>query len=410
MKHFRFSNLAALGALLLTSLATPGALPSQAAGQSAAKPVPPAAPSGTPFAPSGIIDQRCGELTISTEQFDNLARTIDRELKGKLANLQERLAQEAVMSSPELAKLQDLYLSAQLEGKQGEIESKAAELAANAQELAAQVRTSTPHLSALDNDISIVTTDEGDGWLGIEISEVTADAAKEQKLSSVRGVVVKGVEPDSPAAKAGLKESDVITQYDGQPVEGTVQFRRLVRETPPGRNVVLVISRNGASQNVSVEVGEHSTFFGKKMEEKMRDFGHAYAFTMPAFDFNFAGPCIFGEVMDSHAPVLGISAEDLTGQLGSYFGAPDDKGILVREVRSGTPAEKAGLKAGDVIVKLDGKPIHALAELREQLRSETEEKPFRLGILRKGSEMSVSVTIEKPHPAEPMHRIHRAQL
>jgi S1-C subfamily serine protease len=124
---------------------------------------------------------------------------------------------------------------------------------------------------------------------------------------------------------------------------------------------------------------------------------------------NLDRPEIMG-AMDWHTPVLGINAEDLSGQLGTYFGAPDGTGILVREVRSGTPAEKAGLKAGDVIIKMNDKPVHSLGDLRQELRDKNDQKPASLGILRKGSEMNVSITIEKPQPIEPMHMVHRAQL
>jgi len=114
-------------------------------------------------------------------------------------------------------------------------------------------------------------------------------------------------------------------------------------------------------------------------------------------------------LMDWRTPVLGISAEDLTPQLGAYFGAPDDGGVLVREVRAGTPAERAGLKAGDVIVKVDGEAVHSLGDLRAELREKSAEKSVTLGILRKGTEMSVPVAIELPRPPEPMHRPARAQ-
>ena len=129
------------------------------------------------------------------------------------------------------------------------------------------------------------------------------------------------------------------------------------------------------------------------------------AFSMPNPDFSFAMPA-----MEARGPLLGVSAEDVSGQLGSYFGAPDGTGILIREVRPGMAADKAGLKAGDVIIKVDGKPVHTLAELRAQLRDKTEQKPVSLGILRKGAEMNVAVTMEKPQPVESTHIVHRAQL
>jgi serine protease DegQ len=145
------------------------------------------------------------------------------------------------------------------------------------------------------------------------------------------------------------------------------------------------------------------------MKGKMRDFGNAYVLSDPNFDLHMDAPMVLGD-MDSRGPSLGISAEDLSGQLGDYFGAPNGAGILVREVRSGTAAEKAGLKAGDVIVKLNGKPVGSLSELRQQLREKGDEKTVSLGILRKGSEMSVAVNIEKPKPSESTHMVRRAQL
>jgi len=297
-------------------------------------------------------------------------------------------------------------LTAKQQAKHDELKSRAEELAARAQELAQQAEDKAQRVFSGEPHVFVSSSDEG-GWLGIEIGEVTAEKAKDLKLASVRGVIVDDVEPDSPAAKAGIKEHDVITQYDGQPVEDTVQFRRLVGETPPGRTITLAISRGGASQNISVELGDRSAYFVKKMKGKMRDFGEAYSFSLPNFNVELPD---MPDVMDARTPSLGINAEDLTGQLGSYFGAPNDAGILVREVRPGTPAEKAGLKAGDVIIKLEGKDVRTLADLRSQLRDKSEQASVSMGVLRKGSEITVTVPIEKPRPMEHVHTVHRAQM
>ena len=402
MVKFRSSNVAGLGVLFLTLGMAPGALPGQNPEQNAPKQATPA----TPSKPAGAADQACQELKTATEQFDGAMRINEQELQKEMQTLQERLSKEAVMSSPELAKLQDL--SARFEGKQNEFNANAQELAARAQELASRMQENASPLFDRAQSLMVSSDDDG-GWLGVEIAEVTPDNSKDLKLSAVRGVVVKDVEPDSPAGKAGLKENDVITQYDGQTVEGTVQFRRLVRETPAGHTVALTVSRDGATQNLSVELGERGAFLEKKMKGKMRDFGGVQSFVMPNTEFNFSGPEGFA-VMDSRTPVLGISAEDLSGQLGAYFGAPEDAGILVREVRSGTPAEKAGLKAGDVIVQLEGKPVKTLTELREGLREKADQKTASLSILRKGATINVNVAIEKPHPTESIQMFRRAQL
>ena len=413
MKHFSCSNVAGLGVLFLALGIAPTSLP----GQTATQPAPPQAPAPTPQLPKSN-DQHCENLDSTAEQLGQSLRNMLSE--GDLAKLSQQLAkEEAVMSSPEMAKLKNLsaQLAGKLDGQQGELEAKAEQMAARAEELASDVqdKVQSEALDKVQDELQdqgpkvFVSTDDGSGWLGVEIGEVTPDKAKDLKLSATRGVIIQDVEPNSPAAKAGLKENDVVLQFDGQTVEGTVQFRRLVRETPAGRTVALVISRDGSTQNISVELADRSAYYEKRMQGTMRDFGKPFAFATPNFNLNFSSPEILS-MMDTRTPLLGISAEDLTGQLGSYFGAPNNSGILIREVRTGTPAEKAGLKAGDVIVKVDGKPVASLSELRDQLRDKGDAKTVSLGVLRKGSEMSVPVTIEKPKPLEKIQTIHRAQL
>jgi len=322
------------------------------------------------------------------------AKILDREaqqlaqLSAKLAEADANLVQGKVLSELQ-AKLANLDLDMKsMEPAMQEAEKKVLEL--------------NPEGGMLFDD------GEGNGWLGIEIAEISADRAKELKLGAVRGVEVVQVETDSPAAKAGLKEHDVITTYDSQTVEGRVQFRRLVRETPPGRSVSLVVSRDGSAQSLSVVIGDR----GDEIENNVRVFRHPEhlappsSFVMPDFDFQFVAP----EVMDMRTPLLGISAEDLNGQLGAYFGAPNGEGILVRDVKRGTPAEKAGLKAGDVITKVDDKPVKSLRDLRTELREKGEQKTVSLSVLRKGSAMTMPIEIEKPRPIDPPQIINRAQL
>jgi serine protease Do len=404
MKCAYLLTVASIGFLMLTLGAAPGALPGQSEAQSAVRP---AAQSGSPATPStpSAADPKCDYLDSSMEQIGSAARTIEQELQAELAGLQKRIDKEVAMSSPELEKLQSL--SAKLEGNRDEIEARAERLASRAEEIAERVQESVARIGGQEPTVFVHSRDGESGWLGVEIDEVTAEKAKDLKVSPVRGVLVTDVEPESPAAKAGLKENDVITKYDGQTIEGAMQFRRMVRETPPGRTVTLTISRSGTSRELAVELGDRGAYFEKKMEGKMRDFGRAYAFSSPNFDFHAGSD--FGP-MDWRTPLLGISAEDLSGQLGAYFGAPDNAGVLVRDVRPATPAEKAGLKAGDVIIKADNKPVRSLEELREQLRDKNEQKVVNLGVLRKGSEMTVAVTIERARPIESSHTVHRAQL
>jgi len=103
-------------------------------------------------------------------------------------------------------------------------------------------------------------------------------------------------------------------------------------------------------------------------------------------------------------PRLGIDAEDIGGQLGSFFGAPDGEGILVRSVNSGSPAEKAGLKAGDVITSFNGERVRSLGDLRQKLAAQTESTTAKIGVLRNKSEVTLSVELPA-HKSKLQHKI-----
>lgn len=238
----------------------------------------------------------------------------------------------------------------------------------------------------------------GSGWLGVSISEVTPETAKNLKLPEISGVVIDAVGQNTPAAKAGLQKGDVVAEYNGQLVQGTLQFERFVRETPPGRTANLTVWRGGKPQSISVVIGEASaqnggagTYHWRVLPE-----GPEGYFTpqpnAPALPPNFQGEFQNRE----ETPTLGVSAMDLTGQLGNYFGAPNGQGVLVTDVPTGSAAEKAGLQAGDVITRIDSNPVHNIGELRTQLRANREGVSVTLTVIRKGSEISITVTPEKP--------------
>lgn len=379
MRFLGMGNVAALSAALL-GFASISALQ----GQTPSKSV-----SSSSTAKSTSTQQKCANLGIDAEQIKEMLR--NSQLEAKLAGLSQRLAQEEAMSSPELAKLQTL--SAQLEGEKGQLEARADEMAGRAQEMASEMGKRIEQ-----NGNLLFSQDNDAGWLGVDIGEITAERAKDLKLPAVRGVVVEQVEANSPAAKAGLKQNDVILRYDGQTVEGTVQFRRLVRETPPGRTVNLEISRDGNSQTLSVQITDRNAYYEKRMRGAMPEFGKSFSFEVPNFEMH--GPEMF-MWMNGGGPALGIEAEDLSGQLGAYFGAPNDAGVLVRSVRSGTAAARGGLKAGDVIVKVDGTAVKSVSDLREHLREKRDAKSVTLGVLRKGSELNLTVELEHPNQENP---------
>lgn len=310
--------------------------------------------------------------TFQLQDDTSLAR-----LQGRLANLQARL-------------------EAKLAGRQEELAALSAQRATQRIQENADEFAPITDLEADRDELTTLTLEDGTSWLGVETLDVSADTVKELKLPAERGVVLGHITPDSPAAKAGLKENDVVTEVNGQRVEGALQFRRMIHEIPAGRSVQLSVWRDAHSQTIGVTLG--------KAEE------HAKAWTraFPSGHFSFQMPEMptidfYGELLPSNRARLGIDAEDLSGQLGTYFGAPDGEGVLVRGVSPGSPAEKAGLKAGDVIVKFNGERIRTVGDLRERLAGIPEEKSAKLGVLRNRGEITLEVMIEPPaRPKAPM--------
>jgi serine protease Do len=262
------------------------------------------------------------------------------------------------------------------------------------------------------DDVTIFMDGDESGWLGVETHEVTTDKAKELKLPAERGVVLGKIIPDSPAAKAGLKENDVVTEINGQRVEGAAQFRRMVHEIPAGRSIQLTVWRDGRSQTLNATLGKSQE--RRHSLKMLAPTPGSFAFHMPDMpeipdvpSMDWSG----GMLLGGH-PRLGIDAEDLNGQLGAFFGAPDGEGILVREVNSGSPAEKAGVKAGDVITSLNGDRIRSVGELREKLsaKRDEKEKTVKLGVFRNKS--ALSLTVELPATPARTKRVftHRTNI
>ena len=218
-------------------------------------------------------------------------------------------------------------------------------------------------------------------FLGVGVVEIDAERAKELKLKEERGVEVKSVEEESPAAKAGVKVDDVVLEYQGQRVEGAEQFVRLVRETVVGRQVKLLISRNGATQTLMPTIGSRS--FGKYFSKEVEDAMGKVRIEMP----DFPRPMV-----SVRSRTLGVETESLGSQLAEYFGVKE--GVLVRSVIRGSVGEKAGLKAGDVITKIGDRRIDSSSDLTTALRSRPRGS-VALTIVRNQKEMVINVTLDE---------------
>ncbi len=229
----------------------------------------------------------------------------------------------------------------------------------------------------------------GGSYLGVDTRDVTADRLPDLKLKEEHGVEVTLVDQDAPAGKAGIKEHDVILTLNGNQVESVEQLRRMIREIPPGRTVNLGISRAGQLMTLKTQLADRRQTFALARP------GKAITFAMPAIPAMPALPAVpatpFVPDMDMPVSIVvvhssarsGLMVENLTPQLGDYFGAKDGKGVLVRSVEKGSRAEQAGFRAGDVIVKVNGESISDSGDFTHAVRG------------RKGNSVTVSIIRER---------------
>jgi serine protease Do len=232
-------------------------------------------------------------------------------------------------------------------------------------------------------------------YMGVNLADIDNDRARTLKLRDVHGVEITRIEDNSPAAKAGLKIGDVVLEYNGQRVEGMEQFGRFVRETPAGREVKLVVSRDGNPQTVPVTLAPRKdalrggATFSSTWPGSMREFH----FNMPEInmpEINIDIPQIYS--MSRTSP-LGVEAESLSPQLAEFFGVKE--GVLVRSVVKDSAAEKAGIKAGDVITKVDQEKVTSAPDLSGAIRSARSKATFSVQIVREHREMTLNVTMDR---------------
>jgi predicted metalloprotease with PDZ domain len=223
-------------------------------------------------------------------------------------------------------------------------------------------------------------------YLGITIRNVAPDRVQSLKLKHASGAEVTMVDQDAPACKAGLREGDVIVGFNGNQVENEDQLRNLVRRTPPGSTVTLNFMRGGQAMNVRVTLADRAqvanSILLREAPQAMPAFPSFPAmpdFEMPAINMLYFGP-------------TGIVLENLTPQLCEYFGVRNGRGgVLVRSVERGGPAATAGLKAGDVIVRVEK---NAVADINDWLRAMQDRGgPTALTVVRNKRQLNLSIKV-----------------
>jgi serine protease Do len=203
----------------------------------------------------------------------------------------------------------------------------------------------------------------GSSYLGVDIADVSPERLGELKLKEEHGAEVTMVDQDAPAGKAGLHEHDVIVSLNGTAVESAAQLRRMIKETPPGRVVNLGISRDGQPLTIKVQLADRrkSMAWEPKIGEFKLDMPQLP--TMPDFDVPVSVVIVHSSLRS------GLMVENITPQLGDFFGVKGGNGVLVRSVEKGSRGEKGGFRAGDVVVKVNNQPVHDTSDFTHALRS-----------------------------------------
>ncbi|HTB98118.1 MAG TPA: PDZ domain-containing protein [Terracidiphilus sp.] len=257
-------------------------------------------------------------------------------------------------------------------------------------------------LAGLLEDPSPILHSSSQGYLGVLVGDVDSDSAAKLKLKDLRGAVVTLLDHDAPAAQAGIRVNDVVVQVNGQTVESAEAFTRMLREIPAGRKVTLAISRDGALQNLTIELVDH-----KKMEHDVwnrLDNGGDSVSSAPAMGILSGGG---GDIPSGgfHMPLFGSTlnvgamVEPLTSQMADYLGI--QSGLMVKQVSRKSEAETAGLKAFDIILKVGTDNIATTADWDRALRS-NQDKPVQVTVLRDRKQQVLTLQVDSKH--------HRSEL
>jgi serine protease Do len=250
------------------------------------------------------------------------------------------------------------------------------------------------------------------GYLGVETRDLGDDALAALKLKELRGVEIVSLDHDGPACKAGMRMHDVIQQVNGQMIDGEQQMRKTLRELPAGRTVNFVIVRDGQTQTLTLQMADRRMVEQQAWEQHYTvpaPAGGAGMATGYAGGNSFlnsgaasASPSTVVVAPKGHRDFLGTSmilSSSFTGaklevmgqQLAEFFGAEGGAGLLVRSVDGNSPAEEAGLKAGDVVVRINSIPLSSGADWTKTVH-DNKGRPVPVVVLRDRQEKTLTLT------------------
>jgi serine protease Do len=214
------------------------------------------------------------------------------------------------------------------------------------------------------------------GWLGVSIQEITSDFAEEFGVKDLKGALVSGVMKGSPAEKAGIRQGDVILQYNGKVVEDTGNLRNMVSQTPIGTTVKVKVLRQKKELEVEVSIAE----LPKKLAEASS---------------GEEDPGENGTQGEESGALSGLAVRELTPELAGRFGLDEnEKGVVVMKVDAGSRISEAGVKPGDIILQINQKNVSTLEEYKKAASRIKAKERVLLLIRRKGQDLFVTIKPE----------------
>jgi predicted metalloprotease with PDZ domain len=231
--------------------------------------------------------------------------------------------------------------------------------------------------------------------IGVRVRDLSGEDLEKTKLPQGSGAVVDDVEDDSPAEKAGLRRGDVIVEFDGERVRSARQLSRLVQETPDGRSVRATIVRDGSRQTLDV-TPEAGARFGRRgdvtidLPDLEREVERGLRALPRNFSFDFDWDAVPGPRLGARGR-LGVRLQPLTEQLAAHFGASE--GVLVSSVDEGSPAGKAGLKAGDVIMAVNGRAVSEPGDVSRELRDSDTASSVEITVMRERKPLTLKAEL-----------------
>jgi len=221
------------------------------------------------------------------------------------------------------------------------------------------------------------------GWLGITIVEAEGG-----------GVEIMSVDPESPAEKAELEEGDIILEFDGRKISGGKMLVDEIRMHQPEDKVKLKIKRDDKTMDVTVELGEYSR------NVIIREFETRFPRLFPrgeeGLEERYAFPReVTPESFFPSRKYIGVYLDELNEELAKYFGAEEGTGLLITKLTEDGPAEKAGMRVGDVIVKADGKNVGSLQDLTRQIQKKDKGEEIEIEYIRDKKKNTVKVKVDE---------------